>query len=97
MITEQDVVDYLNKKVASGDLGPVLEKYVAKLKSLQDMRDGQEDDIASLKTRLEQAESLLLKTQGAISMILELAAEEENLLPPAQKPNNSSDEAKSKQ
>ena len=96
MITEIDVIEHLNKKVEADELTPTLKRYVTKIKELENLKKIQEKELAGLKAQIKQVEDSLLKTQGAISVLLELAAEDDGLLPPAKILNNPDDEAKSK-
>jgi hypothetical protein len=88
MLTEQEVMAYLNEKIAKNELKTGTKKYVDKLKALEEILNTQ---TASLKESQEKVRVLELDIQrlrGAISVVLEMAAEEEGLLA-AEIPNNS--------
>lgn len=91
MVTEQDVVEYLNKSAKEGQkFKESTGKYMKKLQELENLQSVQQEELKSLNLRLRQAESDLMRTRGAISVILEMVAEEEGLMSSAdQKSTNS--------
>lgn len=88
MLTEQEVADAINKKIADKTLKTNTAKYVEKLKVLQGILKTQQDALEELKKKMNSEEEQILRTKGAISILLELSAEEEGLLP-TQNPINS--------
>lgn len=91
MITEQDVIEYLNEKVAKGELGSTTHKYVVKLKELETLKKMQQNEVDRLHSDLKRAENEMWRIKGAIAAVLELAAEEEGLQPALNPKNNNTD------
>jgi len=80
MLTEQEVTAYLNEKIAKNELKPETKKYIDKLMALEKLLTTQ---VTSLKDMQEKAKALELDVQrirGAISVVIEFAAEEEGLI-----------------
>jgi hypothetical protein len=82
MLTEQEVAEVINKKIAEKTLKATTVKYVEKLKVLQGILKAQQGALEELKRKTVFEEEQLLRTKGAISVLLELSAEEEGLLSP---------------
>jgi len=80
MLTEQEAIAQLNEKIAKKTLKPTTGRYLAKLKFLEEQLKTHQDQIKELTDKITGLESEILRTRGAISMLLELAAEEEGLL-----------------
>jgi len=91
MVTEQDVIGYLNERAGEDSaLKDSTRKYVKKLKELETLQNIQQEELKSLRLRLKGIEEDLLRTRGAISVVLELAAEEEGLIAPPPQPEQDS-------
>jgi hypothetical protein len=82
MLTEQEVAEVINKKIADKTLKASTAKYVEKLKVLQGILKAQQTALEELKKKVVFEEEQALRTKGAISVLLELSAEEEGLLSP---------------
>lgn len=93
MVTEQDVVEYLNKATSEEGKGlkDSTQIYIKKLKELENLQKIQQEDLQSLRLRLKGVEDDLMRTRGAISVVLELAAEEEGLITPPTQNSTDSD------
>ena len=83
MLTEQEVAEVINKKIADKTLKTATVKYVEKLKVLQSILKAQQSALEDLKKKVVSEEEQVIRTKGAISVLLELSAEEEGLLNPA--------------
>lgn len=85
MVTEKDVIEHLNR-VARDDssLNPNTRRYVQKLRELEQLQSIQQQELDSLRQNVKNAKEGLQRTRGAISVILEMAAEEEGLFKPSQ-------------
>ena len=83
MLTEQEVAEVINKKIADKTLKAATAKYVEKLKVLQGILKAQQGALEELKKKVVFEEEQIIRTKGAISVLLELSAEEEGLLNPA--------------
>lgn len=82
MLTEQEALAIINDKIKNNTLKPESEKYINKLKELEDLQNKQQKVKAELQSRLTEISNALHKTKGAISVVLEMAVEEEGLLEP---------------
>ena len=82
MLTEQEVAEVINKKIADKTLKSATAKYVEKLKVLQGILKAQQGALEELKRKVASEEEQVIRTKGAISVLLELSAEEEGLLGP---------------
>ena len=65
---------------AKGNLKPGTSKYLDKIKALKDILQKGQDDLTELKNSIIALEQNILRTKGAISILVELAAEEEGML-----------------
>lgn len=82
MLTEQEALAIINDKIKNNTLKPESQKYIDKLKDLEELQAKQQKYKADLQSKLDEINSSLNKTRGAISVILEMAVEEEGLLNP---------------
>jgi uncharacterized protein YcbX len=89
MLTEQEVTAYLNEKIAKNELKPETNKYVDKLKSLEQILTTQTASLREMQDKVKALELDIQRIRGAISVVIEMAAEEEGLL--AETPNNPTD------
>lgn len=80
MLTEQEAIAQLNERITKKQLKASTERFLAKLKILEDSLNSSQNQIKDLTNKIRELESEILRTRGAISMLLELAAEEEGLL-----------------
>ena len=80
MLTEQEAIAQLNEKIAKKQVKASTGRFIAKLKILEDLLNSHQKQINELTDKIKGIESEMLRTRGAISMLLELAAEEEGLL-----------------
>jgi hypothetical protein len=81
MLTEEEALAQLNEKLAKNEIKETTRKYIEKLKILDSMLTKQKASLEELKGKIKLSESEIDKTRGAISMLIELAAEEEDMLP----------------
>lgn len=91
MITENEVMAYLNEKIGNDELKPSTKKYVSKLKALEDILNTQTDSLDDLQSKAKSLESDINRTRGAISILLELSADSEGLTKEADKTPNNTD------
>lgn len=89
MLTEQEVLAHINDKIAKNQLKETSNKYVEKLKVLQEILQSHQKNIEDYKQKLTTEETQSMRTRGAISILLEMLAEEEGLLVPNQNPAKS--------
>jgi CII-binding regulator of phage lambda lysogenization HflD len=82
MLTEQEALAQLNEKLGRNELNENTKKYIEKLKYLNSLLNTQQSAIEDLNKKIQIIEKDIYKTRGAISILLELAAEEEGMLPP---------------
>jgi len=81
MLTEEEALAQLNEKLSKNEIKETTHKYIEKLKILESMLTKQKASLEELKSKVKLSESEINKTRGAISMLIELAAEEEDMLP----------------
>lgn len=84
MLTEQEVLAHINERMSKNQLKDASSKYVEKLKVLQGILQSNQKNVEELKQKLAYEETQIMKARGAISILLELLAEEEGLLVPVQ-------------
>lgn len=80
MLTEQEAIAQLNEKIAKKQIKPATMKYLAKIKFLEEQLKTHQNQIKELSDKISGTENEIVRVRGAISMLLELAAEEEGLL-----------------
>jgi len=80
MLTEQEVVAQLNDKIAKNNIKPSTSRYLAKINDLKSLLEQQQAELESLKSKIESVEATIQRSKGAISILLELAAEDEGML-----------------
>jgi uncharacterized coiled-coil protein SlyX len=80
MLTEQEVMAYLNRKIAKNELKPGVQKYIDKLKKLEEILSTQTKSLTEMHDKVKALELDVQRIRGAISVIIEMAAEEEGLL-----------------
>jgi len=80
MLTEQEVMAYLNEKIAKNELKPEVQKYVDKLKKLEEILSTQTKSLTELQEKARVLELDIQRIRGAMSVVMEMAAEEEGLL-----------------
>lgn len=80
MLTEQEVLATINQKIKDKQLSPATAKYVEKMKILQNLLETHQNSANDLKKKVLEEESEIQRLKGAISMLLELSAEEEGLI-----------------
>lgn len=82
MLTEQEALAQLTEKLSKGELSENTKKYIEKLKYLNSLLNTQQSAAEDLNKKIQIIERDIYKTRGAISILLELAAEEEGMLLP---------------
>jgi len=80
MLTEQEAVARLNEKIASKEIKPSTSRYLAKIEALKAILDRQQAELKDLQVREKQVDAEIQRSKGAISILLELAAEDEGML-----------------
>ena len=80
MLTEQEVVAHLNAKIAEGKIKPSTSRYLAKIQQLKSLLEKQQAELDSMKEEMKKREVDIQRSKGAISILLELAAEDEEML-----------------
>jgi predicted nucleic acid-binding Zn-ribbon protein len=83
MLTEQEVAAYINEKLAKKELKDSSVRYANKLRALESILNSHNDALKDLSESVRNIELEIQRTKGAISMVLELVAEEEGLITPA--------------
>ena len=80
MLTEQEVLATINQKIKDKQLSPTTAKYVERIKILQSMLKDRQDSVDGLEKKILEEKSEIYRLKGAISILLELSAEEEGLI-----------------
>lgn len=80
MLTEQEVVAHLNEKIGKNDIKPSTSRYLAKINDLKSLLKQRQAELESLKDKIEVLEVDIQRSKGAISILLELSAEDEGML-----------------
>ena len=80
MLTEQEVLATINQKIKDKQLSPTTAKYVERIKILQSMLKDRQDSVDGLEKKILEEKSEIYLLKGAISILLELSAEEEGLI-----------------
>ena len=91
MLTEQEALARINEKLANKDLKEETQKYIEKLRSLEEILKKHQNNLADLNAKARQLESEIQRTRGAMSILIEMAAEEEGLLEPPAPPETKSE------
>ena len=84
MLTEQEVIVLLNEKIAKNEVKPSTSRYLAKIKVLKSFLIKQQTELAALQNELDRVEIDIQRSKGAVSVLLELAAEDEEMLKPTE-------------
>lgn len=84
MLTEQEVIALLNEKIAKKEIKPSTSRYLAKIEVLKSLLTKQQTELAALQNELNKVETDIQRSKGAISILLELAAEDEEMLKPTE-------------
>lgn len=82
MLTEQEVIAQLNEKLAKKTIKADTAKYTNKLKELETLLNDHQKEMDNLKGKMKKTRAEIQKIRGAISILLELAAESEGLIKP---------------
>jgi len=80
MLTEQEVVAHLNEKISKKEIKPSTSRYLAKIEVLKTILTRQQAELDELQSKREKVEADIQRSKGAISILLELAAEDEGML-----------------
>jgi hypothetical protein len=80
MLTEQEAVAQLNEKISRNIIKPTTKRFLDKIKILQNIILTYENEIKKLEEKKKSIEKDLERSKGAISVLLELAAEDEGML-----------------
>lgn len=89
MLTEQEALAVLNNKIAKEEIQESTKKYVQKINVMNEIVKTQKASLAEKQAEIVALEKDIQRSKGAISILLELAAEEEGLLSMTENPNNS--------
>ena len=81
MLTEQEAIAQLNEKIANGTVKPETKKYLDKLAALQSRLEKQISELDKIREQEKQADIEIQRLKGAISILLELCADSEGMLP----------------
>ena len=86
-MTEQEVITKLNELIAGNSLKEATTKFITKIRTLDGQMVSYQNDIKTASDKIKGIETEMTRIRGAISALIELAAEEEGLLaPPAAPP-----------
>jgi hypothetical protein len=80
MLTQQEAIAQLNDRIVKSKLKPTSAKLIAKIKFLEEQIAARLLEIKSFSYKIKELENEVLRTRGAVSILLELAAEDEGLL-----------------
>jgi len=80
MLTEQEAVAQLNDKIAKGEVKSTTRRFLQKIETLQSQLLAQDAEIRELDVKKAKIETEIQRLKGAISVLLELAAEDEGML-----------------
>jgi len=80
MLTEQEVIAQLNEKIINKDIKSSTTRYLTKIEVLKSLLIKQQAELESLKAKIETADMNIQRSKGAISILLELVAEDEGML-----------------
>lgn len=81
MLTEQEVVAQLNEKIAKSETKPSTSRYLAKIEVVKSLLKKQLAELKSFQEKIASLELEIQRSKGAISILLELSAEDEGMLP----------------
>jgi predicted RNase H-like nuclease (RuvC/YqgF family) len=90
MLTEEEAVVQLNERVSKNNIKDATKRFLVKIKKLQGNLELYQAEIEKLEKQKKSIEKEVERTKGAISVLLELAAEDEGML--AEISNGSSDQ-----
>jgi hypothetical protein len=77
MLTEQEAVAKLNEKIEKERVSKETLRLLNKIKLLQDRLGSETSELNTIREKEKELESEILRIKGAISILLELAAENE--------------------
>lgn len=80
MLTEQEVIAQLNDKINNKDIKPSTSRYLAKIEIMKTILEKQQIELDGLRDKERAIELDIQRSKGAISILLELAAEDEGML-----------------
>lgn len=86
MLTEQEVMAYINDRVERGGLKPGTMRLIDKMRLLNKAKQEKQQELSNIMSQVRAVEDDIVRLRGAISMLIELSAEEEGL---SDIPNNS--------
>ena len=86
MLTEQEVVAQLNELIAKNNVKPSTSRYLSKIEDVKSILTQQQAELDSLKNKIKSVEVTIQRSKGAISILLELSAEDEGMLSVAETP-----------
>jgi hypothetical protein len=81
MLTEQEAIAQLNERIKENKVKPATSKYLIKMRILESNLSTKQTEIKELLEKIKQLKAETVRIKGAISMLIELAAEEEGILP----------------
>jgi peptidoglycan hydrolase CwlO-like protein len=85
-MTEQEVITKLNELIAGNNLKENTAKFVNKIKTLDNQLVSLQNEVKTATDKIKGIETEMIRIRGAISALIELAAEEEGLLAPPEAP-----------
>ena len=80
MLTEQEAAAQLNNKVSSGEIKPSTKRLLEKIAVLQSRLTTQQTELVKIREMDNKSNIEIQRLKGAISVLLELAAEEEGMI-----------------
>jgi len=80
MSVSQEVIVELNKRIKEDKVKPITNKYIIKIRMLESNLKTKQAKIEELLGKIKQIDNEIVYTDGAISILMELAAEEEGIL-----------------
>jgi len=79
MLTEQEAIAYINEKIESGTLKPGTLRLVDKMRLLEKAKQEKQQELNNILSKVRGMEDDIVRLRGAISILIELSAEEEGL------------------
>lgn len=80
MLTEQEAVAQLNDKISKNEIKPTTKRFLDKIKVLQGNIEQHNEELRKLEEQKKALDKEIERIKGGISILLELAAEDEGML-----------------
>jgi SMC interacting uncharacterized protein involved in chromosome segregation len=80
MLTEQEAVAQLNDKISKNQIKATTKRYLDKIKALQNNIEQYNEELRKIEEQKRTLDKEIERTKGGISILLELAAEDEGML-----------------